>query len=209
MEGNLGGRTTIIAGWIALLAVLGLGAQVPGAAQERVATISILVRDPAGGPVSGVEVLVSGADWHEGTTDAAGQVRLRVVPGVWEVAPSHSEFAVLPTDQSVLVRSGGISALEFRALPKTGAVRGRVVFRSLLPAALTGPLTDGAYPATRDGGSLPVAATRRWHLEQKTVSGSRPRGMRSRRATAAVAMDEGLGTVALIGAAIREGGGRT
>lgn len=154
------GHTAAMIGYVALLAVLDLEAQVPTEAQERAAALSVLVRDPAGRPVSGVEMLVSGADWHAGATDATGQVRFRVVPGLWDIAPSHGEFAILPTDHSVLLRNGESSGLEFRALPKTGVVRGRVVFRSPQPPALTGPLTAAAYAASRDGGSLPVSATR-------------------------------------------------
>ncbi len=159
--GHLTGSTIIVLATAAVLAgAIGLAAPAPMRAQERGAAITISVRDPAGRPVAGVEMLASGADWHTGTTDAGGQARFRVLPGLWEIAPSHGELAVLPTDRLVLVRAGENRGLEFQALPKTAAVRGRVAFRSPLPTALTTPLTAAAYAVGRDGGSLPVSATR-------------------------------------------------
>ncbi len=155
------GRSPCVeAALVVFFGMLGLATLIPVHAQERSAAITVSVHDPAGRPVPGVELLVSGADWHADTTDANGQARFRVVPGVWEIAPSHGDLAVLPTDRSVLVRSGESRNLEFQTLPKTGVVRGRVASRSPQPSALTGPLTAAAYAVGREGGSLPVSATR-------------------------------------------------
>lgn len=125
-------------------------------AQERVGEIAVAVRDPVGRPLPGAEVVASSGDWQAATTDATGPVLLRVTPGTYEVVVAHAELAVLPTAGTVTVRSGESRTVEFRALPRSVGVTGKVRFRSEPPTALSG-LHAAAYSGDPADGTYPVS----------------------------------------------------
>lgn len=125
-------------------------------AQVQRGEISIIVRDPAGRPVAGAEVVAVGGDWHAAATDAAGQVRLSVTPGTWEIAILHADLAVMPPVRNITVRAGENRVAEFRALPRSARVKGIVRLLADPPAALTG-LSAAAYSSEVADGHLPVS----------------------------------------------------
>lgn len=125
-------------------------------AQARTGEIGVMVLDAAGRPVAGAEVVASGGGWHSAATDAAGQARMGVDPGTWEVTVLHPDLAVMPTIRSVAVRAGEARAVEFRALARSARIRGVVRFLSDPPTAVT-VLSAAAYPGEPGGGTLPVA----------------------------------------------------
>lgn len=138
-------------GVLALLLIpVGLSVQV------QAAEVTITVRDQAGRPVSGVEVVAVGGDWHTAATDAAGQVRLNITPGTWEIAVLHADLAVIPPLRSVTVRAGENMVTEFRALPRSAQIRGSVRFHSDPPTTLTA-LHAAVYSSEPADGTLPVA----------------------------------------------------
>lgn len=138
--------------------VAGLAGSAASAVQERTAEFVAVVRDPAGGPVAGAEVSAFGGDWHAATTDGAGQARLPVAPGTWDVVVIHPDLGIVPSSRSVTVRAGERRAVEFQALPRSVEIKGRVHFRSEPPLTLAA-LHAAAYPEGPATGSLPVSVS--------------------------------------------------
>jgi hypothetical protein len=124
--------------------------------QAQASEITVTVRDGAGRPVGGAEVVAVSGDWHTAATDGGGQVRLQVTPGTWEVMVLHGELAVVPAAQTITVRAGESRGIEFRALPRSAQVKGSVQFRSDPPTALTA-LHVAAYSPGPAQTSLPAS----------------------------------------------------
>lgn len=76
----------LLALWVALAVSLDVSAQ------AQTSEIAVIVRDGAGRPVSGAEVVAVSGDWRTVATDGGGQVRLQVTPGTWEVMVLHGEL---------------------------------------------------------------------------------------------------------------------
>ncbi len=136
--------------------VAGLAGSVASAVQERTAELVAVVRGPAGRPVSEAEVVASGGDWHAATTDGAGQARLPVTTGTWDVVVIHPDLAIVPSSRSVTVRTGERRAVEFQALSRSVEIKGRVHFRSEPPSTLAA-LHAAAYAEDPAAGILPVS----------------------------------------------------
>ncbi|MDI6771185.1 MAG: carboxypeptidase-like regulatory domain-containing protein [bacterium] len=148
-----GCRAAALALWILCAALVAAGGVT---AQDRSGEIAVTVRDSAARPVAGAEVVAVGGDWHAGTTDAAGQVRLSVTPGTWEIAILHADLVVIPPVRSVTVRVGESRVMEFRALPRSARIKGTVRFHSDPPTALA-VLSAAAYSSEAADGTRPVA----------------------------------------------------
>lgn len=146
-------RPLIIA--VAVL-IAGMAGPATSKIQERTAEFVVVVRDPTDRPVAGSEVVAFSGDWHAATTDAAGQVRLQVAPGTWDVVVTHPDLAVVPSSRSVTVRTGERRTVEFQALPRSVEINGRIRFLSEPPSTLAA-LHAAAYPESPAAGSLPVS----------------------------------------------------
>lgn len=147
-------RTAVLA--LGALCAALIAADVVATAQDRHGEITAVVRDTAGRPLSGAEVVASAGDWHTATTDGVGQARLPVATGTWDVIVIHPDLAIVPSSRSVTVRAGERRAVDFQALPRSVEIKGLVRFRSEPPSTLTA-LHAAAYAEDPATGVLPVS----------------------------------------------------
>ncbi|NNB90153.1 carboxypeptidase regulatory-like domain-containing protein [Corallococcus exiguus] len=140
--------------WVGLLAVVLACAEAPRPVQKKtrwpVDEVAFTVRtvDPTGQPVPGVALVARRADQgslisRSGTSDAAGTVRLRVMPG-WYVLQAEAPGFVRTLDMDARIAPGSEARLELtlkRAVPFAGHVvdlEGRPVAGARLQLTLSG-----------------------------------------------------------------------
>ena len=122
-------------------------ATVPLSAQQQFGSLAVLVEDSAGRPVSGVEIVVDGAEAAIDLTDIQGKVVFPVGAGEWRVIAWHSQFVLVPTVQQVSVRPGSPAAIRFQSFQRTARIVGTIRFASDPPpgvsvGGVTGTATD-------------------------------------------------------------------